>query len=236
MKKIIIIFEILVLVAASAFMHSCTEGSIYPTNTYNEFTSGLIDSGYYPNTVGSYWRYVVNYKSRYLFDTTTIILTSKVINGDGSQSLYYDNISTFSASQIIEKLKKDEVERQNIFSNILCVEKMKIPLSIGLSWTNNCPSFKDMSNLPENGTYPAFVESIDTLMINSIMYPAYKIVFNITDTTLAPNGIPYAIETQYFVPYVGFVKGTFEFMWDDVNRQYFEVFEWELNDFKIEKK
>lgn len=235
MKKIIIIFEILVLVVASSLIQSCTEGSIYPNLPPNGGGGpNLIDSGYYPNTLNSYWKYAVNYTFSY-YDTVNIRISSIMKENNNVQILFFDYQSKFNAYQVYEELNDTSVVRQNIFSSMGCDEQMLIPLSVGLKWNNYCYNLKDSteySRIP----FECIVESLDSVMVGKTNYLAYKIVFSITDTTLAPNGIPFAVETQYFVPYVGFVKGVYESMWDPIGRQYYEHTMWELIDYKIEKK
>lgn len=235
MKKKILILGIIALMIVSVMIQSCREGSIYPNLPPKGDSKNLIDSGYYPNTVNSYWKYAVNYTYGF-YDTVTIRLSSITIENDGTQILYFDYSSAYNAYQVFEALNDTSVTRQNIFSSMGCEEKMLIPLSVGLRWNNYCYKIKDTNTYPEKQPYESIVESLDSVMVGSTNFLAYKIVFSVTDSTLAPNGIPFVVETQYFVPYIGYVKGEYESSWDPIGRQYYEHTTWELIDYKIVKK
>jgi hypothetical protein len=235
MKKIIIIFNILVVIAASALLQSCTEGTVNPYLTDNEQGRSLIDSGFYPNTVGSYWKYELSDMYGNPYDTAAVVLLSKEILNNGSQILNYVYVDSYKSYQLSEELKTNDVQRYNPFTHMTCLETMKIPLSVGLKWQSTCSRW-DLNLNESLVPYETVVESLDSIIINNYSFAAYKIVVNLIDSTYMPNGIPYAKETQYFVPYVGFIKGTYEEIWDPIGRQYYYIVNWILKDFKIEKR
>jgi len=232
MKKIIIL--IVFLSAAFVLLQSCKESSLYPNLTDKEDSRNLLDSGYYPNTVGSYWRYVIWSSDTipYIMDTVEVRLANKELKLDSSQFLtYYYFYYQFSYNySSFEVLNKDTVERLNN-PNVPFKSYLIIPFTVGKT---NVASIVDSIYNSEQVTVTMLVESYDSVTVKAGTFMAYKIVTTIEYGRFGSSPF-YTREILRFVPYVGFITIEDEY-WDENNRQYFSKEKWELMDYKIEKK
>ncbi|OGU38543.1 MAG: hypothetical protein A2X61_08120 [Ignavibacteria bacterium GWB2_35_12] len=234
MKKLIIrILEILVLVIVSLLIQSCTEGSIYPTLP-TDYSKNLLDSGYYPNNVGSYWSYEISISDSipYVIDTVDVRLVTNEIKADSSQFLTYNyHYYQFGDNDsVYEVLKKDTIERLNN-PNISFKSILIIPFSVGEIFIQ---MIIDSIYNSEQITIEMMVESYDSVFVKAGRFMAYKIVTTVTYQRFGDSPT-YTREVLYFVPFIGFISVVNEF-WDENNRRYFSKERWELMDFKIEKK
>ncbi|MBI5323867.1 MAG: hypothetical protein HZB41_01055 [Ignavibacteriae bacterium] len=233
MKKIIIISEILVLAALSFLIQSCEKGVLEPYIP-KDAEKNLIDSGYYPNVQGCYWRYniILSDSIPVIIDSVEVRLAKNEFLQDSSQFLTY-NYYHFRFGDIYstnETIKKDSVIR---YSNPTIKYKsfLLIPLKLGETFieTTNDTNFNS-----DNLTIQMTVESYDSVFVKAGRFKAYKVVTTITYERqgTAPY---YTREILHFVPYIGFIKSENEF-WSSKYSKYVSNETWELTEYKIEKK
>ena len=232
MKKIIILTVI--LCEAFVLMQSCKESSIYPNLPPNGDDPNLIDSGYYPNVPGSYWRYniILSDSIPLIIDSVEIRLVTNEEKPDSSQFLTY-NYYHFKFGDIYstyESLKKDSLIRFNN-PNIPYKSFLLIPFKVGQIFTER---YNDTTYNTENITIQMSVESFDSISVTAGRFKAFKIVTTITYERFGTAPF-YTRENLYFVPYIGFIKIENEF-WDDNYLKYISKEVWELTDYNIIKK
>ncbi|TAL68058.1 MAG: hypothetical protein EPN82_11695 [Bacteroidetes bacterium] len=233
MKKIVILTEIFVLVALSYMIQSCEKGILNPYIP-KEATNSIIDSGYYPNVPGCYWRYniILSDSIPLVIDSVEVRLVKNETLPDSGKFLTY-NYYHFKFGDIYstyETLKKDSVIRYNNPS-IPYKSFLLLPFNLG---QNIVETFNDTTYNTENITIQMTVESYDSIFVKAGRFKAYKAVTTITYERqgTAPY---YTRENLYFVPYIGFIKIENEF-WDDNYRKYISKEVWEMTDYKILKK
>ena len=233
MKKIIFIAEILVIVAITNLLQSCEKGILNPYIPIDK-EGNLIDSGYYPNVPGSYWRYniILSDSIPVIIDSVEVRLVKNEILQDSSQFLTY-NYYHFRFGDIYstnETIKKDSVIR---FSNPTIKYKsfLLIPFKPGETYleTTNDTTFDT-----ENLTIQMTIESYDSIRVKAGIFKAYKAVTTITYERKGTAPL-YSREILYFVPYIGFIKLENDF-WDENYRKYISSEVWELTEYKIVKK
>ncbi len=225
-----------VVVVSGIIMQACQEGSIYPVYPVDNGGS-VIDSGYYPYTAGSYWVYQLTYLSseKRFVDTAKSTIDYSFLQNDGSRIININFSYMGFNYPLTELLNNKSVSRINPFSNFDIKEELRLPFTVGDTSFSYFKMFNDSIYTERTGIIRTIVSELSAFIISGKSYVAYKLETMVTDSINPDYSLPIETETQYFVPYVGFIRGNYEGLWDPFYQQFMLQSSWELIDFKIVK-